>query len=59
MHFDDVWMPQLGSRIRFSAEPLHELGIGADVGPQHLDCILAGQSGMLGEVDLAHAPRAE
>ncbi len=56
---DDVRMPQLSDQVGFAVEPFLKVGVGRDVGAQHLERILARQSGVLGEVDLAHAPHAE
>ena len=45
--------------VGFADESLAEGGVGGDVGPQDLEGFLAGESGVLGEVDLAYSSAAE
>ena len=54
MHADDVGMPQRRGDIGFTFEPLPVLVIGRDPGAQNLQRVLAGEPGVLGEVDLTH-----
>ena len=56
---DDVRVPQRRGDVGFAVEPLPVLVVGADVAGQHLEGIAAGQTWVLGEVDLAHASGAE
>ena len=56
---DDVGMAQSCGQVGFADEPLPERGVAGDVGAKHLEGILAGQAGMLDQVDLAHSAGAE
>ena len=53
---DDVGMPQGGGHVGFAVEPLAVFGVGGHRRRKHLERVLTGKSGMLGQVDLAHPP---
>ena len=59
MDADDVGMAQSCGQVGFADEPLPERGVAGDVGAKNLEGILAGQAGMLDQVDLAHSAGAE
>jgi hypothetical protein len=59
MYSDDVGMPYTCGQVGFADEPFPERGVAGDVGAKNLEGIVAGQTRMLHQVDLAHSPRAE
>ena len=56
---NDVGVEQPGHHVGFPLEPLTIFAVGTDVPAEDLDGFVAGQSGMLGEVHLAHSARSE
>ena len=59
MHLHDVLVPQRGRDVGLPVEPLPVLTVGADGCREHLQCVIARQPGMLGQIDLAHTTGAE
>ena len=55
MNADDVRMPQRRGQVGFPVESAPVFVVGADIVSQHLEGIAAGQSRMIGKVDVAHA----
>ena len=55
----DVRVIQRGHGARLTLEPPQPLRIGADIAWQDLDGDVTAEAGVLREVDLAHAARAE
>ena len=53
---DDVGMAQSGGQVGLADEPLPERGVAGYVRAEDLQGLLAGQAGMLDQVDLAHTP---
>ena len=51
---DDVRMGQRGDHVRLEVEPLPVLLVLADRRAEDLQCVVAGQPGVLDEIDLAH-----
>jgi len=49
-------MPYTCGQVGFADDPLPERGVAGDVGAKNLEGIVAGQAGMLDQVDLAHSP---
>ena len=51
---DDVGMAQVGRRLRLAAEPLDEVGVGGELGEQHLDRHLAIEQQVAGDEHVGH-----
>ena len=52
-------MPQPCDEVSFTNEPLPKRSVAGDVGAKNLQRIVAGQSGMLDQVNLAHSAGAK
>lgn len=59
MNRDDVWVRQAGRQVGLTRKPRPILGVGGEVGRQHLQRFLARQPGMRRQVHVAHPAPAQ